>query len=69
MRETSSISREVRRERQPIHQITADHTARSDEDADVRGMFADPVPSVLERLPRDLEEQPLLRIHQARFLW
>src|SRR5262249_61881507 len=68
-RDPAGISRQIGRHREPIHQITAYHTAGSDEDAGVRGMSTDLVPSILERLPRDLEQQPLLRIHQARLLW
>src|SRR5262249_22665240 len=68
MREAPGISGQIGRHREPIHQITADHTAGSHEDAGVRGMFTDLVPSVLESLPRNLEQQPLLWIHQPRLL-
>ena len=67
VRQAAGLARQLVRERQPIEEVAAHHAARSHENASGTHRATHAVTGILESLPGDFQQQPLLRIHQARF--
>src|SRR5215831_19137969 len=68
MCEAARGARQIRAEGQSIDKIAAHDSAKSREDSDRPGRASNRFSGVLESLPRDFQKQPLLRIHEPRFL-
>ena len=68
VRETAGVAGQICAERQSIDEVTAHHSAQPRENADWPSRATHQLPGVLERLPRHLQKQPLLGIHESRFL-